>query len=1126
MRCWSGKQEAAAIIYNPDSITGVTYRFRVGLNGPTLAIVGMLVIMATAILVLTATGNATIIGPQGSYTEVNNTDVVEVCSSLDASFNCVNDTTTFPAGATVYVRISTPRVPNALNTNQARLVNYLGTNIRTGTFTQRSSSSPYVYTAALVIPSTTNYFKVYGLVRSSTAGNPRFQFEEHLNLASLPSQYMNFYKAPGRVGESYTFQPSATVYITAYGRNNTVADSTNNYARLTNFTNTSFNSINPGTVNPDPTDLRLYNFTYTMPALGTAIDGEWYWLATRLRTSGGTVVERMSRMIQIDGSNPAAGITAPAQGAFVYGLTTISGFATDLYSFESWVLEYGAGASPSSWTQIGADVNPVNASSFIDWDTTGVADGQYTIRLTVVDRAGNTAQDARLVNVDNNPPVISGIGVGPLASATATVYWATNEAADSYIEYDTDSGTPYGNSLSDASMTTSHSLALGGLNPNTVYYYRLHSTDAAGHETWTAEASFHTASIMVLQPSPSLGKDTSIESGQPSFNRGAEAYLRAADDAAMGTTRSALQFDLSGIPAGSTIVSATMALYQMGQGDASTPTLEVHALNRNWTEGTGTGSATGDGATWLKYDGANDWPLAGGDFNPAAAASSPGLAVSGDWVNWSLTGLTQSWVNSAATNYGALIKQDTESAGNDIKVFYAADYAGDASHRPKLVIEWLGNDATGPHIDEVRAEDINQTGATIKWSTDENSDSQVEYGTTTSYGSLTALDPAWVNQHAVSLSTLTADTVFHYRVRSTDPSGNETISGDHVFQTARVIVIQPDQYHGADSWLNSAQTTFNYGADTDLSSGDNGAAGPRRPLIKFDLSQIPAGSTINSATLSVYQHAQADTSTPNISAYDVSGAWAEGTGFGSETADGATWTTYDGVHNWTAPGGDFGAAQCTASAPNSSGAWFNLACMQGLVQSWIDAPATNQGVIIKKPTEAPAATDFKIFYSSDYAADTSLRPKLTIEYVPVPGSMTMSVDETWNRDASYGAGSVGFGNVTAGSTFYVGNGSTPQYAVKLSIWSNTTWGLKLAAFDDLKQSNPANFISIANLAWDDSDNPAGYQAMVKSPAETVIVSAMTPTAGSTYRFDYRLALPSLAVSGNYSVPLIYTVYPS
>ncbi len=61
--------------------------------------------------------------------------------------------------------------------------------------------------------------------------------------------------------------------------------------------------------------------------------------------------------------------------------------------------------------------------------------------------------------------------------------------------------------------------------------------------------------------------------------------------------------------------------------------------------------------------------------------------------------------------------------------------------------------------------------------------SQVEYGTTTAYGTLTTLNSTLVTSHAVSLSGLTINTLYHYRVHSKNSAGIESISGDATFST-------------------------------------------------------------------------------------------------------------------------------------------------------------------------------------------------------------------------------------------------------------------------------------------------------------------------------------------------------
>lgn len=88
------------------------------------------------------------------------------------------------------------------------------------------------------------------------------------------------------------------------------------------------------------------------------------------------------------------------------------------------------------------------------------------------------------------------------------------------------------------------------------------------------------------------------------------------------------------------------------------------------------------------------------------------------------------------------------------------------------------SDTTPPTISGVTASSITATGATITWTTNESSDTQVEYGTTTAYGSSTTLNTSLVTSHSQSLSGLTANTLYHYRVKSKDVAGNLATSSD------------------------------------------------------------------------------------------------------------------------------------------------------------------------------------------------------------------------------------------------------------------------------------------------------------------------------------------------------------
>src|SRR5262249_45822138 len=97
-------------------------------------------------------------------------------------------------------------------------------------------------------------------------------------------------------------------------------------------------------------------------------------------------------------------------------------------------------------------------------------------------------------------------------------------------------------------------------------------------------------------------------------------------------------------------------------------------------------------------------------------------------------------------------------------------------------------DTTPPVISNVAAGGITLSNATITWNTNENSDSQVEYGTTTAYGQLTTLNPSLVTAHSQGLFGLIAGTVYHYRVRSRDANGNLAVSGDYTFTTGSLVI--------------------------------------------------------------------------------------------------------------------------------------------------------------------------------------------------------------------------------------------------------------------------------------------------------------------------------------------------
>ncbi|MEK7680570.1 MAG: fibronectin type III domain-containing protein, partial [Patescibacteria group bacterium] len=85
----------------------------------------------------------------------------------------------------------------------------------------------------------------------------------------------------------------------------------------------------------------------------------------------------------------------------------------------------------------------------------------------------------------------------------------------------------------------------------------------------------------------------------------------------------------------------------------------------------------------------------------------------------------------------------------------------------------------------------NASTANISWSTNELADSQINYGFTTSYGSNFAELTLGLN-HSINLGSLIPSTTYHFRLISTDGSGNSASTVDATFATQKDSAPPPD----------------------------------------------------------------------------------------------------------------------------------------------------------------------------------------------------------------------------------------------------------------------------------------------------------------------------------------------
>jgi uncharacterized repeat protein (TIGR01451 family) len=206
-------------------------------------------------------------------------------------------------------------------------------------------------------------------------------------------------------------------------------------------------------------------------------------------------------------------------------------------------------------------------------------------------------------------------------------------------------------------------------------------------------------SMPVLLALPAVADNTLYEHDTGQLSNGAGQHLYVGKTGALAgnkVRRAVVRFDLSAIPAGSTINAATLTLHVSRPNNGAQP-VDVHRLLNSWGEGTsnagpgaegdGTAPATND-ATWIhRFFNTQNWTTPGGDFATAVSATQTINAVGS--YNWTGTGLTadvQAWFANSATNHGWIL------IGNEASSLTAKELSSrqnsTTANRPSLTVDY------------------------------------------------------------------------------------------------------------------------------------------------------------------------------------------------------------------------------------------------------------------------------------------------------------------------------------------------------------------------------------------------------------------------------------------------------
>ncbi|MGQ9697038.1 MAG: fibronectin type III domain-containing protein [Armatimonadota bacterium] len=363
------------------------------------------------------------------------------------------------------------------------------------------------------------------------------------------------------------------------------------------------------------------------------------------------------------------------------------------------------------------------------------------------------------------PITISGLEVKDLKATEATLTWTTDIASTAKVEYG--ETTAYGQVVARVEPAASHAVTLTGLNPGTTYYFRITCevpTEAVGI---VSGQSFTTLELIEVIEQPSVKDITDTEA----------TVAWTTNVATTGKVEWGLDASYGGGSVSDSQPTQTHSLRIKGLSPNST------YLVRVTNTAPGREPVVTEGITFKTEPAAITIVVAPSEvdltsssvvitWTTDAASDSRveyGLDETYGSESGSVTLVTQHSVKLSGLTPGTTYHYRVSSGAlNRTRV-----YSPDRTFSTPLAMSIT----SGPS-----AISVTGTTAVIVWSTDQPSDSKVEYGPTRAYGQQVSSDEA-VTDHRITLENLEPDTTYNYRVISSAPGYETVASGNFMFST-------------------------------------------------------------------------------------------------------------------------------------------------------------------------------------------------------------------------------------------------------------------------------------------------------------------------------------------------------
>ncbi|HYP23538.1 MAG TPA: DNRLRE domain-containing protein [Actinomycetota bacterium] len=434
------------------------------------------------------------------------------------------------------------------------------------------------------------------------------------------------------------------------------------------------------------------------------------------------------------------------------------------------------------------------------------------------------------------------------------------------------------------------------------------------------------------------------------------------------TWRGAYKFDLSSIPVGANVTDAQFKSYYTGECvytgsytcGSTSHLINAHKITSNWSLTTTTSGLTFDPTTLSSFT------------VPASTAAQ--------WMNWGVTQTVKDWLAGTSPNYGIMLKRATEPANASGPDMPSRQYF-ETTIRPKLEVTYASAAVT-----LLEPETLHSNGAELEWTKFNGTgftSYEVHRGTTATFAPSASTLLTSIGDVATTSfvdATAAPSKSFSYKVVAGGATSNGvTVTLPADGQSKKILQPVPtDGVATSGAKYSSYASCANYGKEPSLYFGTTSTSVWRSALM-FDMRDVPAHATVNSADLSLW-HPTMVTGDHTINAHRVTSPWKEGSGVSTCTGDGATWYETQGGVKWGAQGGDIDGTPVDSERDWDEPAETDVFNLAGVAQKWVSGSVPNYGIILKRSDETLVDGRRFTYYADDQSVSPTLRPKLVMVY--------------------------------------------------------------------------------------------------------------------------------------------------